>query len=329
MRSNDVRGGRLSRVVAAVVGTTLLGALAACGGSDDGTAADGSEEITVAVQPTSFSAPLFLAMDKGWFEEAGLTVEVQTLPNAGAQVPLIASGDAEFAVAPIVPIVVAGSQGLPLKMIAPSSVYGTTEDTAAVAIIVPGDSDADSAADLEGVNVAVIGLKAAPEQLLRNAVEEDGGDPDQVKMVQMDYPTGFSALAKGDVDAMIVTQPFIAQAVDQGYKVISYPELDTAPGGLFAAWFSSSKFLGESPETAEAFVEVITKANKYATENPDEVNDIVAEQQKMNDQAKSALPDTAFASGIDEDSLNATIDDVEKFGWARDTPEAGDLVWTE
>jgi NitT/TauT family transport system substrate-binding protein len=329
MRSNNVRGGRLSRVVAAVAGTTLLGALAACGGSGDDTAADGSKEITVAVQPTSFSAPLFLAMDKGWFQDAGLTVDVQTLPNAGAQVPLIASGDAEFAVAPIVPIVVAGSQGLPLKMIAPSSVYGTSEDTAAVAIIVPGDSDADSAADLEGENVAVIGLKAAPEQLLRNAVEEDGGDPDQVKMVQMDYPTGFSALAKGDVDGMIVTQPFIAQAVDQGYKVISYPELDTAPGGLFAAWFSSSKFLGENAETAETFVQVITKANDYATEHPDEVNDIVAEQQKMNDQAKGALPATAFASGIDESSLNATIADVEKFGWARDTPSVDELVWTE
>ncbi|MCR1784989.1 ABC transporter substrate-binding protein [Nocardioides carbamazepini] len=324
-----MQGERIRRALAAAAGAALVTTLAACGGASDEPGAEGVEEISVTVQPASFSAPVFLAIQKGWFEEAGLSVEVKTLPNAGAQMPLIASGDAQFAVAAIVPIVVAASQGLPVKMVAPASLYGSSQETAAVAIIVPGDSDADSAADLEGENVAVIGLKAAPEQLLRNAVEEDGGDPDGVKMVQMDYPTGFSALAKGDVAGMIITEPFVAQAEAQGYKVISYPELDTSPGGLFAAWFSNAKFLSESPDAARRFIEIINRANEYATQNPDEVNDIVAEQMKIDDQAKAALPDTTFATEFDEGSLSATVGDVEKFGWARGTPSVDDLVWTE
>ncbi|UUZ59512.1 ABC transporter substrate-binding protein [Nocardioides sp. B-3] len=289
---------------------------------------DGTTTVKVALQPTSFAATYFVAKEQGYFEDAGITVEEEVLPERWrprCRSLLRATRSSRSRL--IVPIVVANSQGLPVKMVAPSSLYGTTEEDAAVGIIVPGGSSAKSAADPAGETVAVPGLKAAPEQLLLNAVEADGGDPASVKLVQMDYPTGFSALDKGDIDGMIVTEPFITQAASQGYQVISYPELETSPGGLFAAWFASTEFLNDDAETAEKFIGAIEKANEYATAHPEEVNAIVAEQQQMPKEAEQALPPTTFGTELDQASLESTIADIEKFGWTRNTPTVADLLW--
>lgn len=73
-------------------GVLLIGCLTACGksGSDDG-------KIKLAIMRTGFTLPLYYAVEQGYFEEAGLEIEVQYFDNGPQINEAIAAGDVDIA----------------------------------------------------------------------------------------------------------------------------------------------------------------------------------------------------------------------------------------
>jgi NitT/TauT family transport system substrate-binding protein len=76
----------------------------ACGSDDDGDNASGGKtrpKLTLAINPAVMSyLPLFVAVDKGYFDDAGVDVElVRYAESANTQIPLLARGDIDVATA--------------------------------------------------------------------------------------------------------------------------------------------------------------------------------------------------------------------------------------
>src|SRR3954451_8989125 len=116
----DPTGDDMRRLVLAAAAATLL-PLAACGSSGDSSAAgssDGPTKITVGAIPIVDVAPLYLAEQQGFFDEQKLNVEIKNTTGGAAAVPGVVSGDYDFAFGNVVSLVLASSQGLPLKAIA-------------------------------------------------------------------------------------------------------------------------------------------------------------------------------------------------------------------
>ena len=78
------------RIAALLLCAALLLSLTACGKKQE-TAASGSaqkEKITFVLDwtPNTNHTGLYVAMEKGWFDEAGIEVEVVQPPDSGAEV---------------------------------------------------------------------------------------------------------------------------------------------------------------------------------------------------------------------------------------------------
>lgn len=303
----------------------LTSAVAACGGSDSG---GDSATVKVLLQPTAMSTTAYIAQEKGFFDKVGLDVELEMVANQAAQVPLLVSDQADLAVGGIASTAIVLGQGLPFKIFATSSRNETDSEQATNAIVVSGDSDIKDAAGLEGKKVAMGGLKGLSEYMVRVGVEAAGGDPSKVQLIQLDQASGVAALEKGEVDAALVYQPFVAQALADGKKVVSYPSFESAPGEAFTSWYANTKYLDGNADTVKKFVEAIEMANDYANKNPDEANAIIAKELSMEDGVAEILPATVYGGEVDAKAIQTALDNVERYGWnEKELPAAADVIW--
>ena len=85
------------RLVAMLVALACVAGMTACGGDDDGGGGGGDSggptTLKVGVIPIADVAPLYLGIEKGFFEEQQLTIQPQLAEGGAAITPAVVSGD--------------------------------------------------------------------------------------------------------------------------------------------------------------------------------------------------------------------------------------------
>jgi NitT/TauT family transport system substrate-binding protein len=132
----------------------LVLALAACGDDGDGDGGEGEAggQARVRVQDTAGVPSAFLAygVEKGFFEEHQVDVEVTPSQGGATVVPAVVSGDTDIAGSNVVSVLLAQAKDIPVKIVAPGTFVSAKQTEDFSAILVPGDSDIRSPEDLEG-----------------------------------------------------------------------------------------------------------------------------------------------------------------------------------
>src|SRR5699024_6995447 len=117
----------------------------------------------VGVTPIINAAPLFLAIEEGYFEEEGLEVTPTIIQAAASAIPSLLNNELEFALISAVPTLNAASQGHPLRIVSGNDRYVTDLSVPqSGGVVAAPDSGVTSIEDLEGKTVALVGLKNAP-----------------------------------------------------------------------------------------------------------------------------------------------------------------------
>lgn len=259
-------------------------ALAACstGSGDTGAEPPSSTDptaITVGVIPIVDTAPLWLGVEKGFFSDEGLDVTVQPTTGGAASVPGVVAGSYDFAFGNYVSGMLANDQGLALKYVANGNTTAGSPDFGAV--IVPGDSDIETPADLSGKTVSVNNLQNIGDTTIRTVVDDDGGDSSTIKFVEVAFPDAEAAVSNKQVDAAWILAPFLDSAVANGARVITYNFSDFNPGLDISGYFTTLETYTEKPELVTAFQTAMNKSLEYADSHPDEVKQIVTTYTKM------------------------------------------------
>jgi len=159
--------------------------------------AQASEKMTVLldwfVNPDH--APLFVALEKGYFAERGLDIELIAPSNPNDPPKLVAAGKADIAVSYQHQHQMQVEQGLPLVRIA------TLVATPLNCLVVLQDGPIKSIADLKGktIGYSVGGFETA---LLKVMLEKEGLSLSDVKLVNVNFSLSPS-LFTGQVDAVI------------------------------------------------------------------------------------------------------------------------------
>ncbi|WP_336922121.1 ABC transporter substrate-binding protein [Aquipuribacter sp. SD81] len=227
-------------------------ALAGCGG-DEGAAAPTAAAGTVAgsafdgetIRVATFTnnhaaAPLFWPR----FAPEGLTVEVQTLSSGTDMNVALENGDLDFALFGLVNGFIQHEEGIGSKIVAMGAEKGAS-------LVVPADFDGEDVAALAGRRIGWQG-PAFQYLLLLELLEAAGLDPDSdVELVSVDWNDMPAALAAGDVDAYMGTEPNPSRSVADGTGRRLVDPYDTPAGSLNSAIWASRSVL-DRPDLLKA-----------------------------------------------------------------------------
>jgi NitT/TauT family transport system substrate-binding protein len=322
------------RAVALVGVMALL--VAACGDDDDsggdaesggGTPASGElTTIEVGVVPVVDVAPLYLGIDKGFFEDEGLEVKPVVAQGGAAIIPAVVNGDQEIGFSNVVSLMLGQTQDLPVQIISQGIQATDDPDNDTAAIAVPGDSDIQEPADLEGKTIAINTLKNISELTVKAALDGEGVDVSTLKFVEVPLPDMVGQLDAGRVDAAGLVEPFVTTGKDAGDRTIIYDRVATEPEMTVATYFTSKQFLESDPDTVDAFVRAMNKSLEYATDHPDEARDAIANYTEIPPDvlAKVVLP--LWQTDLNQDSIDKLNGLMVKYGIADKEADVDALI---
>ena len=247
----------------------LLGACSTDSAATD--VATESPDITLGLTyiPDVQFAPVYVAEEKGYFEDAGVDVTVR---HHGAQEALfgaLVDGKED--------IVFAGGDEMMQARDAGVDVvnWATLYQTYPVSIIVPSDAGITDVAQLAGYKIGVPGEYGQTYFGLL-ALLEDAGLTDKVSVVSIGY-TQASALRTGEVDAIagfINNDAVALEAAGIDVDVLS----TGADLPLVGVGFGSlAKNIEPNTDAYAKLLSAVEQGVTYARENPEETLDIVAE----------------------------------------------------
>jgi NitT/TauT family transport system substrate-binding protein len=236
---------------AVLAGALVLGlALAGCGGGSTGGGGGGAEDSTVDVGVVQLPifAPLYVADAKGYFKDAGLTVNIQNVKSGQDAIPLAASGKLDAVLAGFSAGMFSAIQsGLDVRVVGSMGVADADTENPASALIVSkplvDNGTIRSVADLKGHKMGALGGAGATSAFyVGMALEEAGLTIKDVQFVQLSSPDIPTGLKTGGIDAAFVSAPFWNQAVADGIatKIWTTPEGTSGTGILYGGEFAKT-----------------------------------------------------------------------------------------
>ena len=261
---------RFKKIIAVIIAVVICFAAVSCGNSENN---DGKEKITVVLDwvPNTNHTGLYAAIELGYFAEAGIEVEIVSPPENGAEL-LVASNGAQFGISVQENVITAitASEPLPIKAVATIVNHNTS------GIISLKDKGIKTPKDLEGKRYATWDAPIE-KAMMKNIVEEDGGDFEKVVMVQSMVTDILSAL-QTDIDAVWIFQGWDGMAlevlgVETNY--LDFKEINPVFDYYTPVIIANNDFLRDKPELAKKFLAAAEKGYEYAIDKPVEAVDIL------------------------------------------------------
>jgi NitT/TauT family transport system substrate-binding protein len=225
------------------------------------------EKLRVSIIPINDVAPLFSAIQNGYFRELGL--EIDTTPSTGGAtgIPGLVGGSFDIAYGNVVSVLLASQQGLDLRVIAAGTKL-SDKATDTTPVLVRSDSGIKSGKDLEGKVFAVNTRNNVIWLYARTWVKATGGDPDKVTFKEVPFPQVEDALRQQRVDAAFLVAPFSVIATQKpGLTVIAHPYSEIQLGVDVGQWITTGKLMAEKPETMKKFVAGLRKGVEWYNAN--------------------------------------------------------------
>jgi NitT/TauT family transport system substrate-binding protein len=160
-----------------------------------------------------------------------------------------------------------------------------------------------TAKDLVGKTVATNTLKNIVDTSVKQIVTQAGGDPAQVKFVELGFPDMAAALDAGRVQGIFVVEPFLSAALAKGWHTVG-SFADVQPNLTISAYFTSQQEIAKDSGLVGRFTDAMKESLAYADAHPDAVRQIVTTYTtiKSDVAAKMTLP--KYSAEIDKASLD-------------------------
>jgi NitT/TauT family transport system substrate-binding protein len=270
-------------------------ASAGCGNDAAGDATkNGRTRLTVQLVPLYEVVPVHLGIEKGFFDEAGLEVEVQVAQGGATALPQVIGGDVQIGFSNTPSLFSAAGEGLPVKIVAPAGgsprARAGKEPTDQGAVMVKADSPIRGYADLAGRTVAVNTLGNVLDVTLNAALEKRGVDPGGVERLEVPFPEMLAALDAGRVDAVFVTPPFETIALSGDYRAVGFPFRDVRPDLVFASYFVSREWAEGNADVLERFLAALRRSMIYAAEHERETRKAITEFTELPEDLAAEVP---------------------------------------
>ncbi|MGN7383106.1 ABC transporter substrate-binding protein [Paenibacillus sp. SAFN-117] len=258
------------------VALTALLMLTACGNktepAPDSAPSDKLTDVTLVLNwfPNTNHTGLYVAQDLGYYEEAGLRVNIVP-PGVNGSTAIVGSGEAAFGVSIQENVTEARIQGVPVVSIATLMQHNTSVFAS------PVDKNIKSPKDFEGKVYGGFG-SPAEEGVLQSLMQADGGaDVNTVKIVNLGEADFFTAVQR-DVDFSWIFYGWTGiEAELRGVPLNLIPLTDYSEKLDYYTplLITNEETIKEQPELVKAFLAATAKGFQYAMDKPEEAAKIL------------------------------------------------------
>ncbi|WP_248960558.1 ABC transporter substrate-binding protein [Sphaerisporangium perillae] len=314
-----------------IVGALATLALAACGNSNtDSTSsanAGGLEktEIAVAVSAIADHSAVYIAQERGFFKEEGLTVKPEITPSTVAALPKLSNGSLDVAAVAYFGVMSATETKVAdLRIIADA--YQAKQDI--FDLVVKKDSKIQSVKDLQGKRVSIASLNSIGQLAVGATLKTAGLDPKTgVQWAPLAFPEAPAALASGNIDAAWLTEPFLTNVQrEAGARKIA----DTMTGSMadfpIAGWVSSADWVKKYPKTMAAFQRAILKAQQVAASDRKAVEKVLPNYTQIKPDVAAVMNLGVFPTSLSATRIQRVADLMQEFGYLKGKLDVAPLL---
>lgn len=209
---------------------------------------------------------VYVAQEQGYFQEQGLTVDIQHSPGQGEHLQLTAAGKVQVTTQDAAVLLKRRADpGLPLVSIA---LIGQRGQQAFAAL---AETGLKTPLDWQG---HLVGYKGTPPPDLFALLGAAGADVNQVELVNVGFDPRLLAEKKVDVYPVFKSnEPYLLQK--WGHELTLWDAADFGVPTLGLAYVTSDQTLAEQPEVLARFLRAALRGIEFARQNPDEAVQMV------------------------------------------------------
>lgn len=273
--------------------------------------AEAATKVNVGYMKIGDLSPFFLALERAFFKDAGLDINLAAMVGGAAIAPALASGSINIGWSNVVSIYQGHLQGFDYRFIANGAINkrGTND---VFGFQVAADSPIRTAKDLEGKTVASNTLRNIIHVSGQAWIDRNGGDSSKVKWVELPFPQMEAAVVNKQVDAFVAVEPFVTvpSKVNKKTRVLGYPLGEIALRLLIASYFVSEAWLKnpENEKTVRVFAEGLAKGIDAHNANPEEAKAVIAKYTGLKPEFLKEMTLPAFEKKLLASDLQPMID---------------------
>jgi len=220
--------------------------------------------------------PVYIAIDKGFFEDEGVDVELVDVVAGGATaVQMVASGQVQGALVSTMAKINAVNGYLPI--IGVIDIQSEFQQAPLEQFFVRADSNINTIQDLAGKRIAINLVKSSFHYTWLKALENAGMREDSVTFVSLPFAQQEEALLQGSVDAIGLIQPWTKRTRDKVTQVKTLTTgYDVFGARQFTTIFINSVWADSNQITATKFVTALSRVAEFVKNNQEEAKQIVS-----------------------------------------------------
>jgi NitT/TauT family transport system substrate-binding protein len=307
---------------------------------------EGKQEETplgMAVEFTDHAACAYISLDKGWFEEEGLSLTTYESYETGmALAAALARGDIQVAYMCLVPAIdVFANAKVAIKIIAGTHKYG-------YGLVVNPDK-VKTIQDLEkpDIRLGCVREGGAVDVLLHKVIDKYNLKEEKIisNIRRMSPPKQILAIQSGHLDAAFLPEQWSTMAEEFGFRMLLMSQ-EVWPGMQGSILVVKEELIKNHPDLVKKLVRVSKRASNWANQYREEAAEVVARQlqkaggslfpvedadlvSKIEITAEVLLKSMSrleYTTDIDPVVVQEAIDYVAQLGYIKSSFKAGDIL---
>lgn len=282
--------------------------------------------IKLGYAPIADVAQIYVGIEKGYFEEQGISIQFENLGSGAKILEALGSGSINVGLSSYVPIVYAKSAGIDIKIITGGAVEDTLHKEHA--IIVNKKSGINIPSDLKGKKIAINGRRNIDEMILEEYLNKYSISVEDVIIVEIPFPRMETVLQSGEVDAICSIEPFVTRALKSSdFKLLSYQFIELYPEIPIACYVSTDKWISNNKDILNKFKAAFDKSTDYCVNHPVEIRTIISKYTNISENEIKEVSLPTFHKNTDSVNLQELVKKMVDKGLIKKKISTEDLIY--
>ncbi|MCP4381192.1 MAG: ABC transporter substrate-binding protein [Hyphomicrobiales bacterium] len=319
---------------------SVLAALGTVAGAATAMAEPETKDLKISFGIDLPFAPHVIALEKGWFEEAGFdSVEPKTFTAGALAGEALLAGEIHIWQPSNIPPTSMAHNAIPVVLIGNGSTLTGLEK-----LVVRNDANVNKPEDLYNIKIGLL-IGSSSGMMLDNIIKAYDLDRDRIQAVNLAPPEALASMAANEIQGLLIWEPWPYRALQEidskvvhtGLKSFFDDNKDETVqvANLRSVFVAAQDFARDNPETIKAYLDVMARAHAYAAD-PANKDEVVAAFAAFQDQPAKMSDDLyenyVYDLTIDDAFLadvNAVVDYLVSVGRIDSGMDATEFVYTD